>query len=172
MNLIATELQEGVMKTRMQPIGNIWNKFPRTVRDLAHSCGKEVRLEMVGQDTELDRTIIEAIKDPLTHLVRNSMDHGIEAPEARKRAGKDAMGVLKLRAFHEGGQVNIEIGDDGAGLNGDRIRQEGGGARPDHPAQQAARMPDRDVFNLIFLPGFSTAEKSPTCPAAAWAWMW
>ena len=123
MNLIASELQEDVTKTRMQPIGNFWNKFPRTVRDLAHSCGKEVRLEMVGQDTELDRTIIEAMKDPLTHLVRNSMDHGIEAPEARRQAGKDATGVLTLRAFHEGGQVNIEISDDGAGLNADRIRK-------------------------------------------------
>lgn len=146
------------MKTRMQPIGNIWSKFPRTVRDLAHSCGKEVRLEMEGQDTELDRTIIEAIKDPLTHLVRNSMDHGIEAPETRKRAGKDPTGALTLRAFHEGGQVNIEISDDGAGLNGERIRQKAI-ERGLIPAQQAARMPDRDVFNLIFLPGFSTAEK-------------
>jgi two-component system, chemotaxis family, sensor kinase CheA len=158
MNLIATELQEEVMKTRMQPIGNIWNKFPRTVRDLAHSCGKEVRLVMEGQDTELDRTIIEAIKDPLTHLVRNSMDHGIEAPEARQRAGKDPTGILTMRAFHEGGQVNIEISDDGAGLNGDRIRQKAV-ERGLIPAQQATRMPDRDVFNLIFLPGFSTAEK-------------
>ncbi len=158
MNLIATELQEEVMKTRMQPIGNIWNKFPRTVRDLAHSCGKEVRLVMEGQDTELDRTIIKAIKDPLTHLVRNSMDHGIEAPEIRKRAGKDPTGVLTMRAFHEGGQVNIEISDDGAGLNVDRIRQKAV-ERGLVPAQQAARMPDRDVFNLIFLPGFSTAEK-------------
>jgi len=158
MNLIATELQEDVMKTRMQPIGNIWNKFPRTVRDLAHSCGKEVRLEMEGQDTELDRTIIEAIKDPLTHLVRNSMDHGIETPEARKSAGKDATGVLKLRAFHEGGQVNIEISDDGAGLNAARIRQKAI-ERGLITGQQAARMPERDVFNLIFLPGFSTAEK-------------
>jgi two-component system chemotaxis sensor kinase CheA len=158
MNLIATELQEDVMKTRMQPIGNVWNKFPRTVRDLAHGCGKEVRLEMVGQDTELDRTIIEAIKDPLTHLVRNSMDHGIETPEARLQAGKDATGVLTLRAFHEGGQVNIEISDDGAGLNGDRIRKKAV-ERGLTSAEQAARMPDRDVFNLIFLPGFSTAEK-------------
>ena len=158
MNLIATELQEEVMKTRMQPIGNIWNKFPRTVRDLAHSCGKEVRLVMEGQDTELDRTIIEAIKDPLTHLVRNSMDHGIEEPETRKRAGKDPTGILTLRAFHEGGQVNIEICDDGAGLNCDRIRLKAI-ERGLIPAQQAARMPDRDVFNLIFLPGFSTAEK-------------
>ncbi|HEY3619486.1 MAG TPA: chemotaxis protein CheA [Candidatus Sulfotelmatobacter sp.] len=158
MNLIATELQEDVMKTRMQPIGNVWNKFPRTVRDLAHSCGKEVRLDMVGQDTELDRTIIEAIRDPLTHLVRNSMDHGIETPEARRQAGKDATGVLTLRAFHEGGQVNIEISDDGAGLNVDRIRKKAV-ERGLTSAEQAARMPDRDVFNLIFLPGFSTAEK-------------
>jgi two-component system, chemotaxis family, sensor kinase CheA len=158
MNLIATELQEEVMKTRMQPIGNIWSKFPRTVRDLALSCGKEVRLEMEGQDTELDRTIIEAIKDPLTHLVRNSMDHGIEAPEARKRAGKDPTGILTLRAFHEGGQVNIEISDDGAGLNVDRIRQKAI-ERGLVSSQQATAMPDRDVFNLIFLPGFSTADK-------------
>ncbi len=157
MNLIATELQGEVMKTRMQPIGNIWNKFPRTVRDLALSCGKEVRLEMEGQDTELDRTIIEAIKDPLTHLVRNSMDHGIEEPEARRRAGKDASGVLRLRAFHEGGQVNIEINDDGAGLNAERIRQKA--RERGLISGQAAGMPDRDVFNLIFLPGFSTAEK-------------
>ena len=158
MNLIATELQEEVMKTRMQPIGNVWNKFPRTVRDLAHSCGKEVQLVMEGQDTELDRTIIEAIKDPLTHLVRNSMDHGIEEPEARKRAGKNPAGILTLRAFHEGGQVNIEISDDGAGLNCDRIRHKAM-ERGLISAQQAASMPDRDVFNLIFLPGFSTAEK-------------
>ena len=158
MNLIATELQEEVMKTRMQPIGNIWSKFPRTVRDLALSCGKEVRLEMEGQDTELDRTIIEAIKDPLTHLVRNSMDHGIEEPETRKRTGKDPTGILTLRAFHEGGQVNIEISDDGAGLNVDRIRQKAI-ERGLVSSQQATAMPDRDVFNLIFLPGFSTADK-------------
>jgi two-component system chemotaxis sensor kinase CheA len=146
------------MKTRMQPIGSIWNKFPRTVRDLALSCGKAVRLEMVGQDTELDRTIIEAIKDPLTRLVRNSMDHGIESPQARKQAGKDGVGVLRLRAFHEGGQVNIEISDDGAGLNADRIRREAV-ERGLTSSEQAARMPDRDVFQLIFLPGFSTAER-------------
>jgi len=158
LNLIATELQEEVMKTRMQPIGNVWNKFPRTVRDLAISCSKEVRLDMEGQDTELDRTIIEAIKDPLTHLVRNCIDHGIEASEARKQAGKLPTGILKLRAFHEGGQVNIEISDDGAGLNGERIRRKAV-ERGLVSTQQAARMPDRDVFNMIFLPGFSTAEK-------------
>ena len=158
MNLIATELQEEVMKTRMQPIGNIWNKFPRTVRDLAVSCGKEVRLEMEGQDTELDRTIIEAIKDPLTHLVRNSMDHGIEDPATRQRSGKDPTGILTLRAFHEGGQVNIEISDDGAGLNAERLRQKAV-ERGLISAQHAARMPEHEVFDLIFLPGFSTAEK-------------
>ena len=123
MNLIATELQEEVMKTRMQPIGNIWSQFPRTVRDVALGCGKEVNIEMEGEKTELDKTIIEAIKDPLTHLVRNSVDHGIELPEDRVKAGKDSGGRLILRAFHEGGQVNIEISDDGAGLNVERIRQ-------------------------------------------------
>jgi two-component system chemotaxis sensor kinase CheA len=158
MNLIASELQEEVMKTRMQPIGTIWNKFPRTVRDLAQGCGKEVRLEMEGQDTELDRTIIEAIKDPLTHLVRNSVDHGIEAPEVREQAGKPRSGVLKLRAFHEGGQVIIEITDDGAGLNLDRIRKKAI-ERGLITAEQSARLGEREAFNLIFLPGFSTAEK-------------
>lgn len=158
MNLIATELQEDVMKTRMQPIGNVWNKFPRTVRDLALSCGKEVRIEMEGQGTEMDRTIIEAIKDPLMHLVRNCVDHGIETPSCRKQAGKPSTGLLKLRAFHEGGQVNIEIADDGAGLNGERIRQKAV-ERGLVSAPQASRLSDRDAFNLIFLPGFSTAEK-------------
>ena len=122
LNLITSELQEGVMKTRMQPIGNVWDKFPRTVRDLALSCGKQVRVVMEGKETELDKTLIEAIKDPLTHLVRNSVDHGIEVPDVRKAAGKNPEGLLTLRAFHEGGQVNIDISDDGAGLDQNRIR--------------------------------------------------
>ena len=122
LNLITTELQAGVMKTRMQPIGNVWNKFPRIVRDLSNSAGKSVRLEMEGTQTELDKTIIEAIKDPLTHIVRNSLDHGLETPAEREAAGKSPEGVLLLRAFHEGGQVNIEIADDGAGLDLDAIR--------------------------------------------------
>jgi two-component system, chemotaxis family, sensor kinase CheA len=158
MNLIATELQEEVMKTRMQPIGNIWSKFPRTVRDVALGCGKEVQIEMEGKETELDKTIIEAIKDPLTHLVRNSVDHGIELPEARVNVGKPVAGRLTLRAFHEGGQVNIEISDDGAGLNRERIRNKAI-ERGLATAEQAARMADREIFNMIFLPGFSTAEK-------------
>ena len=158
LNLITTELQEGVMKTRMQPIGNIWGQFPRTVRDVALGCGKQVKIEMEGKETELDKTIIEAIKDPLTHLVRNSVDHGIELPEERVKRGKDPAGRLILRAFHEGGQVNIEITDDGGGLDVERIRKkavERGVVNGEH----AGRMSEREIFNLIFLPGFSTAEK-------------
>jgi two-component system chemotaxis sensor kinase CheA len=158
MNLIATELQGEVMKTRLQPIGNIWSQFPRTVRDVALGCGKEVNIEMEGKETELDKTIIEAIKDPLTHLVRNSVDHGIELPAVRVKAGKDRAGRLILRAFHEGGQVNIEITDDGAGLNAERIRQKAV-ERGMVTAEQAAHMTEREIFKMIFLPGFSTAEK-------------
>ncbi|HYH00132.1 MAG TPA: chemotaxis protein CheW [Terriglobales bacterium] len=158
LNLITTELQEGVMKTRMQPIGNVWNKFPRLVRDLAVACGKRVRIEVEGSETELDKTIIEAIKDPLTHVVRNAVDHGIEAPEARAAMGKPAEGRLSLRAFHEGGQVNIEINDDGAGINVDRVKQKALSRGLVSP-EQLLRMTEREVTNLIFLPGFSTAEK-------------
>ncbi|MEQ8762611.1 MAG: chemotaxis protein CheW [Planctomycetota bacterium] len=157
LNLITTELQEGVMKTRMQPIGNVWGKFPRVVRDLAVMCGKQVRVEMEGKETELDRTIIEAIKDPLTHIVRNSVDHGIEKPEVRVENSKPAEGVLRLNAFHEGGQVNIEIVDDGGGINPAKMREKGlskGLITPD----QASTMTDRELIHLIFRPGFSTAE--------------
>ena len=158
LNLITTELQEGVMKTRMQPIGNIWSKFPRVVRDLAVGCGKKIRIEMEGKGTELDKTIIEAIKDPLTHLVRNSVDHGIEHPDTRKALGKPEEGRLTLRAFHEGGQVNIEISDDGAGINREKVKQKAI-SKSMITSEAAARMSDRELDNLIFLPGFSTAEK-------------
>jgi chemotaxis protein histidine kinase CheA len=158
LNLITSELQESVMKTRMQPIGNIWSKFPRTVRDVALGCGKQVRIEMSGKETELDKTLIEAIKDPLTHLVRNAVDHGIEPPEVRQAAGKNPEGLLFLHAFHEGGQVNIEISDDGAGLDLERVRNKAiqkGLITP----EQASRMSEREITNLVFLPGLSTAEK-------------
>ena len=122
LNLITTELQEGVMKTRMQPIKTVWSKFPRVVRDLAVTCKKRVRIDMEGEDTELDRTILEAIKDPLTHIVRNSVDHGLETPAARAAKGKPEEGRLLLRAFHEGGHVNIEISDDGHGIDPEKIR--------------------------------------------------
>jgi two-component system chemotaxis sensor kinase CheA len=158
LNLITTELQEGVMKTRMQPIGNVWNKFPRVVRDLALACGKQVRLDMEGSGTELDRTIIEAIKDPLTHLLRNSVDHGIEPPAARLAAGKPVSGYLRLRAFHESGQVNIEISDDGAGIDLERITHRAV-ERGLISRDQVARMGDSELTQLIFLPGFSTADR-------------
>ncbi len=158
LNLITTELQEGVMKTRMQPIDQVWSRFPRVVRDLAVACDKKVRIEMVGRDTELDRTILEAIKDPLTHLIRNSVDHGIELPAERALAGKDEEGTVLLRAFHEGGQVNIEISDDGRGLAHDRIRAKAIERQLLTPAQADA-MSARDTVNLIFEPGFSTAEQ-------------
>jgi two-component system, chemotaxis family, sensor kinase CheA len=156
LSLITTELQESAMKTRMQPIGNVWSKFPRIVRDLAGVCGKSVRVEMEGEDTELDKTIIESIKDPLTHLVRNSVDHGIETAELRTSMGKPAEGRLLLRAFHEGGQVNIEISDDGAGINPEKIRDKAI-EKGLITAEEAARMGERDLCQLIFQPGFSTA---------------
>ncbi len=158
LNLITSELQEGVMKTRMQPIGIIWSKFPRVVRDIAQSIGKQINLTMEGTETELDRTIIEAIKDPLTHIVRNSCDHGIERPDDRVAKGKAPIGRLSMRAFHEGGHVVIEISDDGAGLNPEKIKSKAV-QKGLITAEHAARMNDREAINTIFLPGFSTAEQ-------------
>ena len=158
LNLITTELQEGVMKTRMQPIENVWNRFPRVVRDLAQLCGKTIKLEMEGGTTELDKTIIEAIGDPLTHLVRNSVDHGVEKPEQRLAAGKQAVGTLRLRAYHEGGRVNIEISDDGRGIDADRVKARAL-ERGLITAERARLLATHEVHGLLFLPGFSTAEK-------------
>ncbi len=155
---ITTELQEGVMKTRMQPIGSVWTKFPRVVRDVAHELGKDVRLEMKGKETELDRTLIEAIKDPLTHVIRNAIDHGLESPEVRLAAGKPAQGQLLLRAFHEGGQVNIEVRDDGAGINLERVRAKAV-EKGLLTAENAIKLTERESLELIFLPGLSTAAK-------------
>src|SRR5260370_35663429 len=139
-------------------MSKIWSKCPRVVRDWALACGKKVRLEMEGQETELDKTIIEAIRDPLTHLVRNAIDHGIEPPADRLARGKSAEGRLALHAFHEGGKVIIEIADDGAGIDPRRIRAKAVQANL-VTAEQAARQSDRELVNLIFLPGFSTADK-------------
>ena len=158
LNLITSELQEGIMRTRMQPINNIWAKFPRIVRDLALSCDKQVRVVMEGKETELDKSLIEAMKDPLTHLVRNAVDHGVELPAVRRSAGKPEEGCLLMRAYHEGGQVHIEIADDGAGINPIKLRNkalERGLITP----ERAGTMSDQDFRRLIFLAGFSTAEK-------------
>jgi two-component system chemotaxis sensor kinase CheA len=157
LNLIAGELQEGVMKTRMQPIEHLWSKMPRIVRDLAAACHREVHLELSGGDTELDRSLLEAVKDPLTHLVRNAVDHGIEAAEDRVAAGKSPRGVLTLRAYHASGQVVVEVADDGRGIDPEKIGAKAvqKGLRT---ADQAAAMSPADLLQLLFLPGFSTAE--------------
>ena len=158
LNLLTSELQEEVMRTRMQPISNVFDKFPRVVRDVATSRGKQVLIEMEGKETELDRSLLEAIKDPLTHIVRNSVDHGIEMPEQRVARGKRPEGRLMLRACHEGGQVLVEISDDGAGIDTSRVKSKAI-ERGLITAQQAARMSEGELLNLVFLPGFSTVEK-------------
>lgn len=158
LDLVASELQESVMQTRMQPIGQVWSKMPRVVRDLSHQLGREVELSMEGHETELDRSLLEAIKDPLTHLVRNSLDHGIEPPAVREAAGKPRKGTLSLRAFHESGQVVVEITDDGKGIDPEKIAavavERGVVTR-----EQVARMDNREILGLIFRPGFSTAAE-------------
>lgn len=158
LDLITSDLQENLMKTRMQPVGSAWSKMPRIVREVANACSKQVRLEMIGEETELDKTVIDAIRDPLTHLVRNAIDHGIERPEHRKAAGKPADGRLLLKASHESGQVVIEITDDGAGIDAEKVKAKAL-SNGVISVEQAAQMPERDAINLIFLPGFSTAEK-------------
>ena len=153
---ITSDLQEGVMKTRMQPIGNAWNKLPRLVRDLAREMGKKIELTMLGADTELDRQVLELIKDPLTHMVRNSGDHGLESPAERRAAGKLETGHITLNAYHEGGHIIIEIADDGRGLPLERIRAK---ALANGLATEAelATMTDAQIQRFIFRPGFSTA---------------
>ena len=158
LNLITSELQAGVMKTRMQPVGVVWKKLPRVVRDLAAQCGKQIRMEMVGADTELDKAIIEAITDPMTHIVRNSCDHGIELPSVRAAKQKDAEGLVQLSAYHEGGVVNLEIADDGAGIDPQKMKAKAV-ERGLITEEQAAQMSDRASRELIFAPGFSTAEQ-------------
>jgi two-component system chemotaxis sensor kinase CheA len=161
LNLNTTELQEHVMKTRMQPISNVWQRFPRLVRDVCQAKGKKVRLDQAGNETELDRTLLEAIRDPLTHLVRNAIDHGIEPPERRRALGKPEEGYVRLRAYHEGGQVNVEISDDGGGIDPERVKQRALEQRL-VTAEQANRMGPQSLVGLIFLPGFSTAASVTT----------
>ncbi|MFZ5763572.1 MAG: hybrid sensor histidine kinase/response regulator [Thermodesulfobacteriota bacterium] len=158
LNLVTSELQETIMMTRMQPVGNIFNKFPRVVRDLARQLGKEIELTLEGKEVELDKTIIEGLGDPLTHLVRNAADHGIELPAVRQAKGKEAVGRITLRAHHESGQVIIEIQDDGKGIDPERIAQ--AAIRKGLVGQeQAQAMSENEKVNLIMLPGFSTAEQ-------------
>jgi two-component system chemotaxis sensor kinase CheA len=157
LNHVVSELQEGVMKTRMQPIGNAWSKLPRIVRDLSHELNKKIELVMVGADTELDRQVLELIKDPLTHMVRNSADHGIEMPADRIKAGKPETGVINLNAYHQGGYIIIEIIDNGRGLSMAKIKSKAiaNGLVTEAEAQL---MSDSQIQQMIFKPGFSTAE--------------
>ncbi len=158
LDMVTADLRESVMKARMQPVSNIFSKMPRMVRDLSQSLGRRVHLEMEGQETELDKSLLEAIKDPLTHALRNALDHGIEPPEDRKAAGKNPEGLLKLRAVQEGSHVVIEVSDDGAGIAVEKVRDkaiERGLITPD----RAALLGERELLQLIFLPGFSTAAR-------------
>ncbi|MEM6688039.1 MAG: chemotaxis protein CheW [Planctomycetota bacterium] len=154
---VTTELQETIMQTRMQPIGNVFNKFPRVIRDLSSSLGKKISLKVEGNEVETDKTIVEAIADPLTHLIRNSCDHGVEQPEDRVAAGKPETGTVHLKAFHQAGKVMIEIIDDGAGMDPEKLRNKAV-EKGVLTAEAAAALNDHDAVNLIFAPGFSTAE--------------
>jgi two-component system chemotaxis sensor kinase CheA len=158
---VTADLRETVMQARMQPMGNLFSKFPRMVRDLARTCGRNVRIEFTGQETGLDKSLLEAIKDPLTHAVRNAVDHGIEVPSVRVLAGKPAEGCVRLKAFHQSGSVVIEVADDGAGIPMERVLEKAI-ERNLVTAEQGAEMSEREVLQLIFLPGFSTAAAVTT----------
>ena len=155
---VTAELQEGVMKTRMQPIGNAWQKLPRIVRDLSNELGKKIELEMHGAETELDRQVLDLIKDPLTHMVRNSADHGLETSEQRRAAGKPEHGLIRLSAYHEGGYIIIRIADDGRGLNTERIKSKAI-AQGLVSEAEAEKLTEAQIHKFIFAPGFSTAAK-------------
>jgi two-component system chemotaxis sensor kinase CheA len=157
-DLLTLELQERMMKTRMQPISQVWSKFPRLIRDVSHDCNKKVNLIEEGSETELDRTLLDAIRDPLIHIIRNSIDHGIELPSERLLAGKPEFGNLLLRASHENGQVVIEIADDGAGVNYDVVRKKVVEKQLVSP-QEAARLSDMQLLEFIFFPGFSSKSQ-------------
>jgi two-component system chemotaxis sensor kinase CheA len=157
-NSVTNALQETAVKTRMQPVDHVFSRFPRTVRDLAKACGKEVVFTVDGADTELDRTLIESIRDPLTHLIRNALDHGIEPPEVRLATGKPRAGRVALRAFNESGRVTIELADDGGGIDVERVREKAV-ARGLVSAAAAAALADPEVLQFIFEPGFSTARE-------------
>ena len=156
LDMVTADLREAVMKARMQPVSHVFSKFPRLVRDLAQQLGKRVRLELEGQETELDKSLLEAIKDPLTHSVRNSIDHGIEEPHIREDAGKPAEGILKLRAYQDGSHVIVEVIDDGGGIRVGKVRDKAI-ERKLITLEKAAQSSERELLQLIFLPGFSTA---------------
>ena len=157
LSTVTAELQEGIMKARMQPIANAWQKLPRLVRELSLELDKKIELDMAGGETELDRQVLEMIKDPLTHMIRNSADHGLEPPAERAKQGKPETGRIKLSAYQQGGYIVIEVADDGRGLDAQKIRAK---AIENGLATQAEvdRLSDADIYKFIFRPGFSTAQ--------------
>src|SRR5690606_18807461 len=152
---LTREIQESVMAIRAQPVKSVFQRMPRLVREVGEMTGKQVRLVTEGEGTEVDKTVIERLADPLTHMIRNAIDHGLEGPEAREQAGKPREGLVRLAATHRSGRIVIEISDDGAGINRSRVRSiaENKGLIP-----QNAQLTDDEIDNLIFLPGFSTAS--------------
>lgn len=159
LDIVTSELQETIMRTRMQPIGNVFGKLPRIVRDLSKKLKKKIEIATSGDEVELDKTILESLADPLTHMIRNCCDHGIESPDVRKKAGKPEVGTITVRAYHEGGQINIEVRDDGGGLNAEAIRRKAlqNGLKSE---AELDGMREKDLHRLIMLPGFSTAKET------------
>ena len=170
LSAVTAELQEGVMKTRMQPIGNAWQKLPRIARDLGRELDKKIELEMIGAETELDRQVLDLIKDPLTHMVRNSADHGLEITADRIKAGKPEAGKIRLAAYHEGGQIIVEISDDGAGLPIEKIKNK---VVANELASEVdiEAMSEQQINRFIFHPGFSTAKAVTNVSGRGVGWM-
>ncbi len=159
MDMVTTQLQETIMRTRMQPVGNLFSKLPRIVRDISRKMGKQILLHTIGDEVELDKTILESLSDPLTHIIRNACDHGIEIPEERHEQGKPESGTITVRAFHEAGQIHIVIQDDGSGIDSEVIKEEAL-KRGLKTRQELNRMGERDILSLIMMPGFSTSERT------------
>jgi two-component system chemotaxis sensor kinase CheA len=157
LDLITSDMQLGVMRMRMQPIAKVFSKFPRLVRDMSQSLGKEVELKVYGEDTEVDRSVIEHIGDPMVHIIRNAMDHGLETPEERRSKGKSDQGTITIRALQKGSQIIIEVSDDGRGVNIEKVKKKAL-ERKLISADEASRMTDDAAISLLFLPGFSTAD--------------
>lgn len=168
LSLHTRELQEAVMSVRMQPVKSIFSRMPRIVRDTAAQLGKDIQLITSGENTEVDKTVIELLGDPLTHMIRNSVDHGIESPDQRAWHDKPLQGTIHLSAYHRSGRIIIEIQDDGAGINRARVlakAQEKGLVAAD------AQLSDEEIDHLIFMPGFSTAETVTSVSGRGWGWM-
>ncbi|MGN5001036.1 chemotaxis protein CheA [Aeromonas sp. 80P] len=171
LDVVTADLQGAVMKTRMQPIKKVFGRFPRVVRDLARTLKKEIELVMVGEETDLDKNLVEALADPLVHLVRNSCDHGVEMPDVREKAGKPRQGTITLSASQQGDHILLCIEDDGAGMDPEKLKSIAI-SRGVLDADTAARMSDNDAYNLIFAPASPPSQRSPISPAVEWAWTW